>query len=161
MKYIALTFTLLGTWLFVPRVLASPHAAHSHAHATAVAPIPAQRWATDAPLREGMHRVHAALNNLHRYERGQLGETDALASVADINAAAAYMFANCKLEPTPDTALHGMLAPLLGAAARFKNDPKDMSAVAAMRDAVADYPRYFNDPGWTALDATAEPAHGH
>ena len=161
MKHIGFALALLGAWIFSPCVLASPHEAHSHAHASTPAPIPAQRWATDAALREGMHRVHGALNELHRYELGQLPESQALASVAEINAAADYMFTNCKLESTPDTALHGMLAPLLAAAAQFKNDPKDMSAVAAMRQAVADYPRYFNDPGWTPLEASADSAHDH
>jgi hypothetical protein len=121
-----------------------PHEDHS-VHAVAV-PVPAQRWASDAPLREGMRRVHVALDDLHQYEIGRMPEQMALERVAAIESATAYMFANCKLPPEPDAVLHGMLAPLLAGAAGLRRDPKDIAAVARMRDAVADYPIYFDDP---------------
>lgn len=149
---------LIGVFVLAPCAAAPAPHEHAHAHATAPTPIPAQRWATDAALREGMHRVHVALDQLHRYELGQVPESAALAGVADIEAAGAYMFANCKLEPTPDTALHGILAPLLAGAAALKQHPKDMAAIAAMHHAVADYPRYFNDPGWAPVEAS-DPQH--
>ncbi|MEO8804010.1 MAG: DnrO protein [Rudaea sp.] len=150
MKRMGFALVSLGALVFAPCAVASPPQAHSHTHehATTSTPVPAVRWATDAALREGMHRVHGALDQLHRYELGQLPQSAALASVADIEAAGAYMFANCKLDPTPDAALHGMLAPLLAGAAALKQNPKDMTAVAAMRNAVADYPRYFDDPAY-------------
>lgn len=152
---------LLGTLIFAPCAMAAPpeEHAHTHAHAATATPVPATRWATDAPLREGMRRVHEALHQLHGYERGQMSQSTALARVADIEAAAAYMFANCKLEPTPDAALHGMLAPLLASAAAFKQNPTDVTGVAAMHNAVANYPRYFDDPGWTAAEAPANAHH--
>ena len=115
------------------------------AHATTTL-VPAQRYVTDAPLRTGMARVTAALVELHSYEAGQMSADAALERVATIEAAARYMFANCKLPAAPDAALHGMLVPLLAGAAALKQDPQDLAAVAAMRHAVADYPRYFDDP---------------
>lgn len=135
------------------------HAGHAGHATTAPAPMPAQRWATDAPLREGMGRVHAALGDLHHYEMGHMSETMALERVATIEDATQYMFANCKLESAPDAALHGMLGPLLAGAAAFKKDPKDMAAVTAMRKAVADYPRYFDDPQWPLKPAPADAKH--
>ncbi len=136
---------------------APQHAHEDHAAHTATAPIPAQRYATDAPLREGMARVHTALDELRHYEMGHMPENMALERVATIEEATRYMFANCKLPAAPDSALHGMLGPLLAGAAALKKDPKDMAAVAAMRSAVADYPRYFDDPQWSIEAAPADP----
>ncbi len=48
----------LGLATAVQSAANSPHEDHVKHAATAPAPVPAQRWATDAPLREGMRRVH-------------------------------------------------------------------------------------------------------
>ena len=117
-----------------------------HSVQAATVPVPAHRWASDAPLRDGMRRVHAALGDLREYEVGRMSEDMALERVAAIESATAYMFANCKLPPEPDAALHGMLASLLAGTAALRADPKDMTSVARMRNAVADYPIYFDDP---------------
>ena len=65
---------------------------------------------------------------------------------AEVEDAAAYMFGHCTLAPEPDAALHGVLARLLGGARALAADPADTTPVAAMREAVADYPRLFDDP---------------
>ena len=124
------------------------HAEHS-ASATTV-PVPAERWIADAPLREGMDRIQEALQELRHYEMGHMDEATALGFVATIQDAGAYIFTHCKLKPDADAALHSMLAPLLSAAQTLKSDPHDIAAVAAMRDAVSGYPRYFDDPEWSA-----------
>lgn len=124
------------------------HAAHPKPATTV--PVPDQRWTADAPLREGMGRIQEALDKLRRYESGHLNEAAALEQVAAIQDAGTYIFTHCKLAPDADAALHSMLAPLLAAAQALKDDPHDIAAVAAMRDAVADYPRYFDDPDWSA-----------
>lgn len=139
--------------ILVLAVAVGPVAAqHAHEHGThgsaEQAPIPAQRWATDAPLREGMSRVHAALKVLHHYPMGHVSKAMAVDQVQQIKDAGAYMFANCKLPEKPDEALHGILVPLLAAAQKLGADPADMAQVEAMHAAVADYPRYFDDPNW-------------
>ena len=133
---------------------------HAAPAASTRAPLPAERYATDAPLREGMTRVRSALDELRHYEMGHMPENMALERVATIEEAARYMFANCKLPPAADAALHGMLGPLLAGAAALEKDPKDMAAVAAMRKAVANYPRYFDDPQWQPEATPADPKHG-
>ena len=57
------------------------------------------------------------------------------------------MFANCKLEPEPDLALHGVLARLMAGTRSLHAHPADAAPVAAMRAAVQDYGRLFDDPG--------------
>jgi hypothetical protein len=142
------------------------HAAPAHAHedhaahaATAPVAVPTKRWATDAPLREGMGRVRTALDELRHYERGHMPAGMALERVTSIEGATTYMFAHCKLAADADGALHGMLVPLLAAAQRLRKDPQDLSAVEAMRNAVADYPRYFDDPQWPVAAESAHAGH--
>jgi hypothetical protein len=145
----------IGVALFVMALAAVPGAARAqhdhaaHAHVTAPVAPPAQRWAVDAALRDGMGRIHVALEELRHYEMGHMDATMALDRVGLIEQAAADIFAKCRLAPERDAVLHGMLVPLLGAAQKLQANPQDMAQVQAMRKAVADYPRYFDDPDWT------------
>jgi len=141
---------------------ADAHAAH-HAHAApAAAPTttrttaPAQRWASDAALRDGMGRVRVALDELHHYELGHMPPAAAQEQAAQIEAAIDYLFAHCRLAPEPDAALHKILLPLLTSAQRLNRDPSQREAIVAMREAVAAYPQQFDDPGWPAA-ATKQP----
>jgi hypothetical protein len=103
-----------------------------------------------------MGRIRTALEELRHYEMGHMDATMALDRVGLIEQAATGIFARCKLAPEQDAVLHGMLVPLLGAAQKLRADPGDMAQVQAMRRAVADYPRYFEDKDW-AVSAT----HAH
>lgn len=153
------TVVVLAGLAMVASMQAGPaHAQHdhaAHAHVTRPVPPPAQRWQADATLREDMGRIHTALEELRHYEMGHMDATMALDRVGLIEQAAADIFAKCKLTPEKDAVLHGMLLPLLGAAQKFKANPQDMAQVAAMRQAVADYPRYFDASGWAAPAAHA------
>ena len=144
---------------------ASPlHAAPQHDHAAHAAfdgkeiPAPSPRWAADEPLRDGMGRIHQALAELRHHEMGHMSDAMAQDRAGLILDAGAYIFAHCKLQPQQDAVLHGMLVPLLSAAQKLKDQPQDVAEVAVMREAVAGYPRYFDDPAW-ADDAM--PGHAH
>lgn len=121
-----------------------------HAAATALPSPPATPWASDAPLREGMRRMHHAVVTLGHAESGHLDATQTTAAAQQVEDAANFMFANCKLTPEPDAALHGVLAVLMSGAAAIKANPADTSPVASMRDAVTLYPRMFEDASWQA-----------
>jgi hypothetical protein len=129
---------------------------HHHDHAATAAAAPAQRWTPDASLRDGIRKVHAAVDELHHYELGHMSAPMALDRAATIEAAVGDMFAHCRLAPEPDAALHGILVPLLRAAQALKADPGKVGAVADMRAAIARYPQYFDDPGWDAMSAMHE-----
>ena len=146
---------LLGAALVVPRLhaAAQDHHRHAAASASAAAPVPATRYAPDASLRAGMRTVHQAVAELAHAEMGHMGTAMVRDRAETIEAAVADMFANCKLEPTPDAALHGILVPLLGAAQALAANPADTAPVARMRGIIAAYPRYFDDPGWDAPPA--------
>jgi hypothetical protein len=137
----------LGLAVSVQAAPPQSHAEHASHHAATVS-VPAQRWEPDASLREGMRRVHVAVDQLRHYEMGHMGAPMAVDRAAEVEDAVGFMFANCKLAAEPDAALHGILAPLLGAAQALQANPGKVKAVAAMREAIAQYPHYFNDPGW-------------
>lgn len=159
----SVTTRLLGVTLFALAcgLPASARAQHPHHGADAsavVAPVPSPRWPADASLRDGMSRIHVAFDELRHYEMGHMDATMALDRVDLIQQAARDIFARCKLPEERDAVMHHMLVSLLAAAERLKQQPQDMAQLQAMRQAVADYPRYFDDPGW---DSAAAPSHAH
>ncbi len=135
------------------------HESHAASAAGTAAPIPAHRWTPDAPLREGMRRAHAAVDELRHYEMGHMSAPMAVDRASTVEQAVTFMFAHCKLAAEPDAALHGILVPLLGAARALKADPKNLKGVADMRDAIAHYPQYFNDPGWDSAAPVMHEMH--
>ena len=142
--------SVLAVLALAPGAAFAQHDHAAHAHAAAPVPPPAQRWAADATLSADMGQIHTVLEQLRHYEMGHMDTTLALDRVGAIEESAADIFAKCKLAPEQDAVLHGILVPLLGAAQKLEADPQDMAQVQAMRKAVADYPRYFDDPGWAA-----------
>ena len=145
----------------LPAIAQHSHDEHeSHDTTTAPVAIPAQRHTTDAPLRDGLSRIHGALDELAHYEMGHMPQSLAVERVDTIKAATDSIFANCKLAPDADAALHSMLVPLLNGIQAFQKDPADTSTIAAMRQAVADYPRVFDDPNWQPT-AEADSDHAH
>lgn len=156
--FVALAFAFSAAAL---PAFAHDHTQHEHAQAAAKpAAAPAQRWATDAPLRAGMARVRSALDMLAHHEMGHMGEAQAREQAIEVQGAIQSMFETCKLAPEPDAALHAILVPLLTAAQQLDKNPADKASVAAMRKAVAPYSTQFDDPNWPATQpAPAEHAH--
>lgn len=136
------------------------HAHHASTGESSETRTPAQRYATDAPLRAGMARIHSALDELRHYEMGHMPQALAIEQVAAIQSAIDTLFATCKLEPEADAALHGILVPLAAAVQAFKQNPDDSSTIAQMRQAVADYARLFDDsPSRYVPGADSDPPH--
>lgn len=124
------------------------HAAHHPGAVGTGVPIPADhvKWAPDAPLMEGMQQMRVAMAGLEHHEMGHLDESQVGQLATQVDEAAAYMFANCKLPAEPDVALHGVLARLMAGAEALHADPADPAPVADMRAALAEYPQLFDDP---------------
>jgi hypothetical protein len=140
------------------------HARHDHAAHGASdgkeTSVPSPRWATDPSLRDGMRRIHEALGELAHYEMGHMDGAMARERATTIQDAGAYIFTHCKLPPGQDGVLHGMLVPLMTSARKLEDQP-DKAEVAVMRKAVADYPRYFDDPGWGVDTPPVHVDHEH
>lgn len=132
-------------------VTATPADAHDTEHADAAAhaagadyAVPAghEPWIPDAPLVEGMSRVRTAIADLQAHPES----ATVVARATDIDAAIQYMFANCKLEPEPDNALHAVLARLIVGTQALHANPADLAPVTDMQAAVANYEQLFDDP---------------
>lgn len=123
------------------------HAAHA-AHSAAEVKTPAQRWATDAPLREGMRDIREATELLNHYEMGHLDATQRDNAVEQIDAAIKNMVANCKLKPDADAALHGLMGKFIAGANAARVGKFSKKELAPMQEALARYPQLFDDAQW-------------
>lgn len=150
---------LVAALVAPPAQAQSAHDAHAaHSHATQAQPdvAPAQRWATDAPLRDGMRRIRQAVQALDHYEHGHLDAVQAGNTAKLIDDAVNGMIAACKLKPDADAALHGLLVKFLAGSRAVRESGQADSrqapaaAIADMRVALARYPQLFDDPGWKA-----------
>ncbi|MEO7477997.1 MAG: DnrO protein, partial [Lysobacteraceae bacterium] len=104
----------------------SRYAAHTASASVAKHPATTtHRWHADAPLKAGMARVRIASDGLMHMQHGHLDQNKVRALADGITAAVNYMFANCKLDPAPDAALHPLLAKLLADAQALQQHPTD------------------------------------
>jgi hypothetical protein len=129
--------------------------AHSHGHAAAPKLLPAgQRWATDAPLREGMGKIRSALDaRLQAVHDNKLGSEQYRALAQLTQQQVGYIVSNCKLQPEADAALHGIIAKLgEGAdamAGKSRHKPREGAVLLA--EALDEYGKTFDHPGWKPL----------
>jgi len=121
---------------------------HNH-HATAVAADVGQRWATDEALREGMTRVHEAVQrSMPSDPRQPLSDESAAALQRDIEAATSYLIDNCQLPEAADAALHGLLIDLLKGAEALSEAEQRESGLQRILAALDRYPQMFDEPVW-------------
>lgn len=142
-------------------VQAQPSHPHEHAQhgAMALALDHGRPWATDAPLREGMERIRAAVAKALRADaQGGMTRAQAQALAASVDEGIAFMVRHCHLAPKADANLHILLGRLSGAAAAVKADPGAADGLPRLREALDLYPRYFAHPGWPADGAPPVPA---
>jgi hypothetical protein len=150
MRTLLLATALIACLGAVPPALAQ-HDAH-HAPSTVPAPAPAQRFATDAVLRENMRGIRKSVDALAHYEMGHMGPEQAVMLAGNIEGHVKDIIAHCKLPPDADAALHAVIVPVLQAAAALKADPGKHEPIAAMREALAQYRRQFDDPELDSQD---------
>lgn len=127
---------------------AKPATAKSAAAKSATAKpaaVPTQRWATDAPLRAGMRNLREATETLNHYQMGHLDDVQRDNAVEKIDAAIKDMFANCKLEPEADAALHRLLAKFIAGANAARAGKFSKVELMQMQEALALYPGEFVD----------------
>lgn len=128
--------------------------AHGLAHGHGEEAVPAVRWASDEPLRTGMRRLRAATEALSHAAHGHLDAAQVKGIAAELEGAVQDMFAQCRLAPEPDAALHPLLARVLDASATLAEGSFDAGAHDALLAVLARYPLLFDDEGWSALPAS-------
>lgn len=110
-----------------------------------------KKWATDAPLRQGMSGIRDAVQAAHPaiHARKQDGP-GYLKLAGEIDAQVAYMIANCKHSSGADATLHVLLVEIIGGAEQMKQADLARAREGAVRviQALDQYPRYFDHRGW-------------
>ena len=131
----------------------SDHAATGHPHTEQGTMQPeldhGQRWGTDAPLREGMARIRAAVAIAEDENALDSMQAQTLADAVDDSIA--FMIRQCRLEPKVDANLHILLARLTLAAAATRTDPNSPDGLPQMLEVLELYPRFFKHPNWPVL----------
>lgn len=147
---LAATLTDVGT---------GPARAQSHSH-EAVAPSKlslnqGRKWATDAPLRDGMGRIRAQVEpQLPAAHTGKLNPTQFTALAGQIEAEIGGIVANCKLDPKADAVLHVIIGEIgAGTDAMAGKTPKLRPAqgLVQVAKAVNDYAAHFDHPGFKPI----------
>lgn len=134
--------------------------AHEHdAHGAATLKLDnGQKWKTDAPLRQGMARIKAALlSHLDAIHENRLKGPQYRAMAKQTNTQIAFMVANCKLAPEADAQLHLIIAELGAAAEAMSGKDKAQSrqkGAVRLQHALETYGTYFDHPGWAVVGAT-------
>jgi hypothetical protein len=125
--------------------------AHDHAHEhhgpeAALTLDQGKKWATDAPLREGMIKIRSITTEAS----AKPNTKDNQLAASRIQGEIQNMFKACKLSPKADANLHLILAEMLKGAGSLK-DPKAPAGEAydKIKKALALYGQYFDHPGWT------------
>lgn len=138
----------------MPALAADPHdhgSAQSAAHAISL--DQGRKWATDAPLREGMSAIREALARQHP-ESGKASGADYEALAATIEKNVASIVANCKLPPEADRNLHFVVADLVAATDELRGKTAGVAPAEGVHKAVQAvnvYGRYFQHPGFKPL----------
>jgi hypothetical protein len=114
----------------------------------------AARFVADEPLSRGMARVRAATDLLAHAAMGHMDATQVKAQAAELKSAVDTMFAECKLEPAADAAVHPLLARVLTASAAMADGEYDAAAHADLKAVLVRYAELFDDPAAGAGAAT-------
>lgn len=138
------------------------HGTHHHEEqgTTALSLNAGRRWATDAPLRAGMQGIRDAVSPvLTAHADKKLTPEAARALAGAVQGQVNDLFANCKLPPKADAALHVILTHLLSGTAQLAGNPASAEGARLLAQALQQYPEYFEHPGWSPIHApTREPA---
>lgn len=127
--------------------LAYGQASHDHGHGAEEAKLvlnQGKKWTTDAPLRQGMENIRAALGSGMKY--GALAKT--------VNAEVAGIVQNCKLEPEADAQLHLVIADILAGVEAMEGKVEGETrreGAEKLAKALDAYGEHFDHAGWKRL----------
>jgi hypothetical protein len=170
----SLTTALLGAGLLLPiltgcdRHSESAHQDPAHAHAEQAnhhghdSPAGSAglklnagaKWSIDAPLQNGMQRIHRMVEATSANKT--LIPERAIATSNGVMQEVEYLIANCKLSAEADAVLHVLIAELLAGAEALAKPESSAHGLDQIRQALAQYPRYFDHPDWPSAKTEVE-----
>ncbi len=135
--------------------VAQSDAHHDHPAAAAEAPKlkAGQKWETDGPLRKGMEEIKLLVEEaLPKAHQGKLSAEEYAQLGKAVDTQVSALFANCKLPPDADAALHGVLVEIIDGSKTVKQPTgKRTPGLLKMMKAVNQYGATFNHPGWVGI----------
>jgi hypothetical protein len=142
---------LLATALVFPLANAvsqtAPHEHEAVAHGSMELNA-GQKWATDAPLRQGMTKIRTAvLTALPAAQSGSLTPAQYDVFADDVNSQVVYIVQNCKLEPKADAQLHVLLGDITTGVSVAKGEKQGEArsqGVIKVAESVNNYGKYFD-----------------
>lgn len=151
---------LFGSMLVGAAMLAAPAIAqnehkHDHAPATATAArttVPAKRFATDDALRKGMASIASIVARpAKEIQEASLKGPAYLEMAGQVEEQVAYIIKNCKLEPKADHTLHEIIFDVNQSVGLMRRNSVEIqrTGVLALNQALRNYAKYFDHPGWT------------
>jgi len=153
---VALALALMAGVSAAP-ALAAP-AAHSHEAATAPHKLSldqGRKWATDAPLREGMSRIRGLVAaQLAAAHAGKLDEAGYRELATQVETQVGAIVAQCKLAPRADAMLHLVIAELGEGSDAMAGKPGKLrpeQGLLKTAQAVNAYGSHFAHPGFKPL----------
>ena len=143
-----------GALALVPAAARAEVQQHDHGHGTApqLTLDHGKRWATDAPLREGMTRIRAVVEpRLEQVHAGGIDRATYSQMAGAIEAQLAYIVGNCKLEPEADAVLHVIIGGVGEGVDAMKSGAHAAQGAQQIVAALDNYGRYFEHPGWKPI----------
>lgn len=121
------------------------HAMHAKAHVEPPLPPDGERWQADAALTRGMQELRAVAQSLQ--ELPQEADPAAVAALGErVEHSVHRMFAECRLAPEPDAALHALLAEVIGARQQLAaGESEPGAAQATLARVLEQYDQRFVD----------------
>jgi hypothetical protein len=135
---------------------AAAPAAHAHAEAGAgkLALDHGRKWATDAPLRDGMGRIRAlADTGVAQAHAGKMTPAQYTELARKVELEVAAIVTNCKLPPQSDAMLHLVIGGIGEGtdAMAGKGKLAREQGLVRVAEAVNDYGRFFDHPGFQPI----------
>lgn len=132
-----------------------PAQAQTHSHdATTPAKLSldhGRKWATDAPLRDGMSRIRTLVEpQLAAAHAGKLSAAQYAALAGQVETEVGGIVANCKLDPKADAVLHiviGEIGAGTDAMTGKTATQRPQQGLVQIAKAVNDYAGHFDHPG--------------
>jgi hypothetical protein len=148
---------VLATGLLMGSAYAAEHDPHQNGqdHGYALVLDHGKKWTTDKTLRSGMSGIRSALAaDLKTIQNGKAGAKTYDALSSQIDKQLVLIEQNCRLNPQADAMLHLILAEIMGGVETMRSKQTNMEkreGVFKVLDALDDYNRYFNHPGWQPI----------
>lgn len=130
----------------------------AHDHGVAAARLhlnQGQKWATDAPLRQGMAHIGDAMDGAMRdIHEDKLSTIQYSALAKKLQGEVEFIVGNCKLDTQADAQLHLVIADILFGVEVMQGKQETSSrrdGALKVLAALENYATYFSHPGWKAV----------